>query len=298
MNRTEWGSVFKRTKRNFRAVPHLHVAATSTVVFSLLIAGMFLILYANVNDLIDAWKQDFRVIAYVKKGLPPAEGESLVKTITEMEGIRGAVYVSEDQALSRLKKQMKHRSSLLEGLRENPLPPSVEIELARSDPDEVQVREIVQRLRAVPEIESVEYARAWLHRFSGFVTFFRLATVVGGGIIFATTVFICSNTIRLTLYARRQELEVMKIIGATDGFIKMPYYLQNFVEGLLGSVLAVGILYGAYGIFTTKLAAHHTLLSAGNIRFLSLWEMTGLIGGGISMAWLGCHLSLRQFTKS
>ncbi len=298
MNQTALVSIFRRIKRNFWAVPHLHVAATGTIAFSLLIAGVFLVLYTNVNDLIAVWKKDFRIIAYVNEDVSAGQGKALRDTVSRMEEIQTVTYVSQEEALHQLRKQMKHRSSLLEGLQTNPLPASLEIELVHTDPDEGRIGNVVRALEGLPEIESVEYARAWLRRFTGFVTFFRLATLVIGAVIFATTVFICSNTIRLTLYARREELAVMQIIGATDAFIKAPYYLQNIVEGLLGSAIALGILFGAYYLLTAQLAAQQVLLSAGNMRFLSGWEIIALLLSGIIMAWLGCYLSLKQFTKS
>jgi cell division transport system permease protein len=298
MKAATFTSVLKRMNRNFKTMPHLHLAATGTITFSLLVAGLFLIVYTNINDLIDTWKADFRVVAYLKNSVSDKEGMYLRGRVSKIDGVASATYVSRQEALTRLQDRMKHRSSLLEGLQTNPLPASLEIEVSVSDPDESTIGKLVQELEAIPEIDEVEYARAWLRRFAGFVTFFRLATVIVGAVIFATTVFICSNTIRLTLYARREEVAVMQIIGATDSFIRAPYYLQNLLEGFLGAALAVGVLFGAHSLFTAKLATGGSLFFTAGIRFLSPLEVTGLIISGITMAWLGCHLALNQFTKS
>lgn len=297
MNQTALISVLRRVNRNFRTMFHLHLAAVGTIAFSLLIAGLFLILFANVNAVIETWKKDFRVVAYLQKGISSGQGTALQEKVSRLDGVGSVTYVSREAAMKRLREQMKHRSSLLEGLRENPLPASLEIEPATSDPDETRIGHLVKTLEGLPGVSSVEYARAWLRRFTGFVSFFRLATLVIATVIFATTVFICSNTIRLTLYARREEVAIMKIVGATDAFIKAPYYIQNLLEGLLGGLLAVGILFGTYTFFAAKLAGQDALLSIATIRFLSAVEMAGLMVSGMAMAWLGCHLSLNRFAE-
>ncbi|OEU44452.1 MAG: hypothetical protein BBJ60_06855 [Desulfobacterales bacterium S7086C20] len=298
MNPTKIVSVLKRMKRNFVATPYLHLAATGTIGLCLLITGCFIILYTNLNDLIEVWQQDIRIVAYIKDGVSDRQRTLLAQTISKLNGVKEVSYTSKDEALTQLRQQMKHRSSLLDGLHTNPLPASFTIDLVESQKNRVNVTLLSRKINEFPEINDVEYAKAWLHRFSGFISFFRLASLVVGLVVFATTVFICSNTIGLTLYAQRDELDIMRLVGATDSFIKAPFYIQNLIQGLLGSLLAITLLFAVYNIFIAKIEAYGALMATWEVRFLSLTEVYELLLIGVVIAWLGSYISLKQFLKS
>ena len=297
MNLTMLLSPVQRMRRNISATPYLHLAATGTIAFSLLILGVFAILYVNINDLIRSWQQNIRVVAYLKEELPQEQLESLRQSLASLDGVEQVRHVSKDEAMARLKGQMKHRVSVLEGLRENPLPPSFEIRLVDGWQRWEQLDPLVDRIRAFSEIDDVACAEAWLHRIIGLTGFFRLAGLIVGGLVFATTVFICANTIRLTLYAKQQELEIMRLVGATEGFIKTPFYLQNLMEGLLGGLVALGLLFVSYKLFVARVQTPEALLSLFELRFLSLTGCAILVSVGMLMAWFGSYLSLRQFVR-
>jgi len=298
MNPTLFVSVLRRMKRNVTATPYLHLAATGTIGLCLLIMGCFIILYSNLNDLIDVWQKDIRIVAYIKDGVSERQRTLLAQTISKLNSVKGVSFTSKDEALTHLRKQMKHRSSLLDGLHTNPLPACFKIELVESQKNRANISLLSRKIKELPEIEDVEYAKAWLQRFSGFISFFRLASLVVGLVIFATTVFICSNTIGLTLYARHDELDIMRLIGATDSFIKAPFYIQNLIQGLLGGLLAITLLFAVYNIFITKIDAYGALLATWKVRFLSLKEVCELLLTGVLIAWLGSYISLKQFLKS
>ena len=297
MNFTLLSSVVRRVQKNFSTNPYLHLATAATIAFSLLIIGIFAILYVNINDLIRSWQEKIRVVAYLNNDVSEEQIEPLRQSLAKLTGVEQVVYVSKDEALARLKKQMKHRISLLEGLRENPLPGSFEIQLAQGYQTWQHVDALSDQLKVFPEIDEVESAEAWLHRFSGFIGFFKLASLVIGALIFATTVFVCANTIRLTLFSKRQEIEIMRLVGATDAFVKTPFYIQNLLESLLGGLLALSLLFCSYKLFIARVQAPGALLSACDIRFLSLAGCAILLLIGMLMGWFGSFLSLRHFLR-
>ena len=297
MNPTILSSVIRRVRRNIAAGPYLHLAATATIAFSMLILGVFAILYVNISDLLRSWQQDIRVVAYLEDDLVKQRLEALRQHLAELPGVEKIRYVSKDEAMTRLRGQMKHRASLLDGLKENPLPASLEIELAPGWQRWERLDPLADEIKTFSGIEDVAAAEAWLHRFTGFMGFFRLASLIVGGLVFATTVFVCANTIRLTLYAKRQELEIMKLVGATDSFVKTPFYAQNLLEGALGGTVGLGFLFVSFKLFIARLHSGHALLSTFDIRFLSLTGCAALLFVGILMAWIGSYLSLRQFLK-
>lgn len=294
MNLTTLSFIFQRVRRNISTSPYLHVATTGTIAFSLLIIGAFGLVYVNINHLIRSWQDNIRVVAYLSDELPEGSRAPLQQRLARLYGVGNIRYISKDDAMNRLKRQMKHRLSLLEGLRENPLPASFEIRLVQGWHSWDRLDPLVDQIKAFPEIEDVECGQAWLRRFSQFIAFFKLASLILGVLIVATTVFVCTNTIKLTLYTKRQELDIMRLVGATDAFIQTPFYIQNLIEGLLGGLIAVGVLFGTYRLFISRIQSPHLLLSSGEITFLSLTACEVLLSVGMLMGWLGSYLSVKQ----
>ncbi|NVM20647.1 MAG: ABC transporter permease [Desulfobacterales bacterium] len=297
MNLTILSSVFRRALRNISASPYLHMAATGTIAFSILIIGAFAMLYMNINDLIGSWQQNIRVVAYLTDKVPKASIEPLRQNIAGLYGVKRVRFVSKDQAMARLRSQLKHRQSLLDGLSENPLPAAFEIQLIRAWQSWGRIDPLTEQIKAFPEISDVEYGEAWLHRFSAFISFFRLAALIIGGLVFATAVFVCTNTIRLAIYAKRAELEIMRLVGATDFFISTPFYIQNLLEGLLGGLIAIGLLFASYKLFVANVQAPGVFMGPFQGRFLSLPGTGALLAAGMLMGWCGSFLSLKQFLK-
>jgi cell division transport system permease protein len=297
MNLTTLSSIFQRVRRNVSTTPYLHLATTATIAFSLLIIGTFALVYANISDLIRSCQDNIRVVAYLKDGLPEGRRASLEQRLAKLYGVGEIHYVSKDAAMDRLKRQMKHRQSLLEGLRENPLPASFEIRLVQGWQAWERLDPLVDQIKQLPDIEDVEYGQAWLRRFSQFIAFFRLASLIIGVLVVATTVFVCTNTIKLTLYTKRQELGIMSLVGATDAFIQTPFYIQSLIEGFLGGLIAEGLLFGTYRLFISRVQSPHLLLSSGEIAFLSLTACGALLSVGMLIGWLGSYLSLKRFLR-
>jgi cell division transport system permease protein len=153
---------------------------------------------------------------------------------------------------------------------------------------------LADQIKGLSGVEDVEYSQSWLQKVSAYTTFFRLTSLIIGGLVVATAVFVSANTIRLALYANRDELEIMRLVGATDSFIKAPFYMHNLFEGFLGGAIALGVLFASYKVFAAKLQAPEVLLGPVQIRFLSLWGTGALLLIGMAMAWLGSYFSLRQ----
>ncbi len=297
MNPSMLSSVLRRAARNMSSNPYLHLASTGTMAFSLLVIGAFTVLYVNINHLLGSWQLNVRIVAFVKDELPEAGTKRVQDSIAGLYGVEQARFVSKDEAMGRLRGQLKHRLSLLDGLRKNPLPASFEIRLSQTWQNWEHVEPLAKQIEAFPEIEDVEYCKSWLHQFSAFITFFRLASLVVGGLVFAAAIFVSANTIRLALYARRDELDIMRLVGATDSFIKAPYYIQNIVEGVLGGIIATVLLFVTYKLFAAKIQAPGVFWGPVQIHFLSLKGTAALLLAGIVMGWFGSYLSLRKFLR-
>jgi cell division transport system permease protein len=287
----------KRVIRDILANGFLNAVTVVTIALSVLIVSAFVLFIINANDMLNLWTKGIRMMAYLEPGTPPARIEALEHEIRRLPGVSELELVSKEEGLNRLKQQLKHQSSLIEDLRENPLPDAYEIRV-----DERLTRETyetlagkIERLRGVG---SVEFGKAWLSRFANFFNLFKIATYALGCLFFLAAVFFVANTIRLVLYSRREEIEIMRLVGASEGFIKDPLYLQSLVLGALGGFMGMAVLFVIYTFISSRIEPYEEL-TAGlfQIRFLPPRMIGMMIGGCMLTGWIGCFLSLRHFFK-
>jgi len=247
----------------------LSVTTIITMAVSVLIVGAVALFLVNANDIMNAWKKGIRVMAYLKPDIPEIKIGELERRIQGMDGIRDVRFISKNEALQRLKSQMKRQPSLLENLKENPLPDAFEIRLAESFQNRDRVEMLAERLNSLVQVEDVEYGQIWLGRFMSIINLFRLTGYAMGGLFFLAAVFIVANTIRLVLYSRREEVEIMRLVGATDGFIKAPFYIEGLIQGALGGMIGLTVLFVLQACL--PLDFFHRELSVGYWFAACLW---------------------------
>jgi cell division transport system permease protein len=191
---------------------------------------------------------------------------------------------------------MPHHSALLENLKENPLPDAFEVTLQAAARDSAQLQFLAERIQALEPVEEVEYGQQWIQRFTSVINLFSIAGYGIGALFFTATVFIVANTIRLVLYSRRDEIEIMRLVGATDRFIKIPFYLEGMIQGGLGTIIGLAVLYVCYFSLTSHF---QTSLASGllTMRFFPITVCALIVVGGTLVGWLGCWISLKQFMK-
>jgi cell division transport system permease protein len=274
----------------------LSVTSIITIAVSVLIAGAFALFLMNANDIMNTWKKGIRVMVYLKPDIPEIKIGELERRIEGMDGVRKVQFISKNEALQRLKNQMKRQPSLLENLKENPLPDAFEIRLGESFQNRNRVEALAQRLSSLVQVEDVEYGQIWLGRFMSIINLFRLTGYAMGGLFFLAAVFIVANTIRLVLYSRREEVEIMRLVGATDGFIKAPFFIEGLIQGALGGMIGLVVLFVIFQLVSLNVEQG---LTAGmfTIRFLSPGASCGILVCSMFVGWLGCYLSLKQFLR-
>jgi cell division transport system permease protein len=218
------------------------------------------------------------------------------KKFEEMYGVSEAVFISKEEGLEQLKRQIKRQISLLEELRENPLPDAFEVRMIPSSQSWEKVETLSDKIGSLPYVDDVEYGKRWLGRFTNIVNLFRLTGYGIGALFFMAAVFFVANTIRLVLYSRREEIEIMRLIGAADIFIKTPFYIQSLIQGTLGGIVGLGILFVAFFIIASNVE-HGLLPGSFQIRFLPPAAFISIVISSMFVGWLGCYLSLKQFLK-
>ncbi len=236
-------------------------------------------------------------MAYLKPGIHNADLTNLKRTIQSLDGVDSLQFISKQEALDRLKSQMEHQSSLFENLTENPLPDSFEIRLTASSGSWQKIESLANQIVSLNPIEEVQYGRRWIGRFIRIISLFRMAGYAMGALFFLAIVFIVANTIRLVIYSRREEVEIMRLVGATDNFIKTPFYIEGLIQGALGAAIGLVMLFILFFFISSNIEQG---FSPGlfRLQFLSPMTIGGILLGSMLVGWLGCYVSLKQFLKA
>jgi len=271
----------------------IHLITTGSIAFSLAILGAVLCVFLNVDDLVKKWRKEVSIVLFLEDNLNPSKIENLKTKISEMLEVDNILYISKEEALKRLKTQLENQEGILEGLETNPLPASFEIRLKPPFQNIQSIRTLVQRLKGLSAIDEVQYGEAWIERLTTGFRLIKLVALAIFGLLFMSTVFIISNTIKLAIYARQEELEIMRVVGATNLFIKTPFYIEALLQGLVGALLAISILFGIYRLFVSKVQ-----MDSSSISFLPSDVILGIMGVGIGLGLFGSLISFRRFIRT
>ncbi|MBI5593955.1 MAG: ABC transporter permease [Deltaproteobacteria bacterium] len=290
-------SYIVRAFRDINDNRFLNGVAVLTIALSVLIAGAFSLIWTNLNHWMTASESNVRIMVYLKEGATEAQSQDTTYRIQGLDGVQKVQFISRSQALSTFKAQLKHQASLLDGLGENPLPDSLEVELKNGAVRLNQIEPIATQITRMPAVESVEYGQEWMERFANLLSLFRFAGMILGGIFFIASGLIVANTARLVLYSRRDEVEIMRLVGATDLFIKAPFYIEGLIQGASGGGVGLFAVYAAYLFMSSKLTSD---LASGfwRIHFLSIESIGIIIGCSIGIGLIGCFLSMKQFFRN
>ncbi len=288
----------RRALRNMVQSPFLCTAAIGTVAVSLAIMAFFAIIVLNVQQVTRHWSQEVQVVAYLDQVPKESVLNGWIREIGSLPEVESVSYVSRSEAFEAFRKRLGSDSDLLDGLDADILPASLEIALKEDYRNRRGVATVVGHLRAHQGLSDLRYGQDWLERFESFLDLLRFAGVVLGGFLLFATLFIVSNTIKLTLYARRDELEIMVLVGGTPLFIKIPFFLEGALQGALGGVVALGISYGLFQLFLQQ-GLSSLLLTSGvsRITFLPMNHQLSLVAAGTALGLVGSLVALRKFVR-
>ncbi len=287
-----------RALRNMRQWPFLCVASVLTMAVALATVATFFLVVVNVEQLAKRWTSEIQVIAYLDS--PPSQSElpGLVKMIKDYPEVDSVLFVSQQEAMARFKERLGNDQGLLEGVSASILPASFEISLLSEYRSQEGVSGIIQKLESVLGTKDLRYGQEWLQRFNNFVRMLRYVGMVLGGFLLLAALFIVSNTIKLTLYARRDELEIMALVGATMRFIKIPFMLEGAIQGFVGGLLSLVFLGLSYSLVIARSLNGFWLTPTDfDLLFLTFSQQLILVCSGILLGVLGSLSSLRRFVR-
>jgi cell division transport system permease protein len=209
------------------------------IAVSMLIFSTFTLLAFNLTNFLKIWEDKIEVVAYLKRGTPSSEVEPLINRTRLLEGVQIVRYVSPYDAMAFMETKLGRQKNLLDGIQPAVLPPSFEIQLKKEFRNSTRIKEVVADLKKIPQFEEIQYGQEWVETFSVLVHILRLTQWILGGLLLIAVVFITSNTLQLTISSRRDEIEVMHWVGASPSFIRVPFYMEGLIQGLLGGGLAI-----------------------------------------------------------
>lgn len=286
----------KKALADIRLNRFLNLITIITISLSILVVSVFLLFFENASRVIESWNQGGRAMIYLKDDFSMDMLPGLKAEINALGKIDEMVYISNTQALNKLKKEMSSRSTFLKTLKENPLPDALEITMQSYDSFE-QVQSFAQSIKAIDIVDDVEYGQGWLGKFLKIFNLFKITGYAMCSLFFLIALFITANTVRLAFYSRRLEVEIMRLVGATETFIKAPFYVEGILQGFLGGILGLVVLLALYLTVSTGITQTLASYVYFDIRFLSVKIILLIIFGSTFLGWFGCYLSLKQILR-
>ncbi|MDY6823556.1 MAG: permease-like cell division protein FtsX [Thermodesulfobacteriota bacterium] len=288
---------FKRAIQDLRSNIFLHLITLITITLSVLIVSTFTLFISNANEILNTWKKGIRIIVYIEDGVQKAEIDTLKREITRMEGVSDIRFIPKETALKQLEIKMKSQNALLENLRENPLPDALEVWISPEKKQWEAIEMMAIHIESSHLVADVEYGQNWLKKFTGILNLFRFTGILMSVVFFMAAVFIVANTIRLLFFSRHEELKIMQLVGATDRFIKAPFYIEGILQGAAGGMLGLCILYLAFLVMLSSIDLSFTSYFF-EISFIPGLSCIAIIICSMLAGWLGCYISLKQFLNN
>lgn len=268
------------------------------IVFSLFTFGLFVLTAENLSGMIGRWTENVRINVFLSKGTTREAASKLESIIKQSPVVSQYQFITEEQALKRFQTYYPGMKQLTTELDSNPFPASFEITIRKEFQNKSFVQTFVTLLRTETMVEDVEYDQDWIDRIQFIIRFVRTIGLLFGGILMFTATFSIGNVIKLMVLSRRDEIEIMKLVGATNGFIKGPFLTEGILQGLLGGLAAVGCLYVIYyGILAKVNSMNAPFFSADLLHFLSTDMIVAVVSGGMIVGFFGSFFSIIRLMK-
>ncbi|MDR2006370.1 MAG: permease-like cell division protein FtsX [Acidaminococcales bacterium] len=272
----------------------MSVASVSTVTISLLILGIFALMIINMNNMANILESQVQVTVYIRDGTDKEGIAALGEEIKKLPGVAKVNFVGKEEALKRFAERLGERKELLDSLgSNNPLPDAYEVHMDSPE----QVKAAVSRISQLQHVEETIFGQEVIEQLFSLTRILRVGGVVLIIFLALATLFIISNTIRITVFSRRKEVNIMKYVGATDWFIRWPFLLEGMLLGLAGSLLAVVLLIWLYGMVIDQIHASLAFLPLVPRTPLLYYASGFLIIAGMGIGALGSSISLRKFLQ-
>lgn len=257
----------------FRRAPLLTGLSAAMIALSLFVVGLFGVAAHNIRVVLDRVEARVEVVAYLRDDVTHDEIAVLRGEIQKISQVRDVLYVSRQQAMHLARQELDDFQSVLSELDTNPFPASLEISLQPGQRSADAVHRVADVIRGYPFVEDVRYGQDWLDKVYLLRRVAGAAAIVVGGAFAAVAALIIGAAIRLAIFARREEIAIMRLVGATDWFIRRPFLLEGLITGILGAVLALPATYGVFYFLSDSVVELEWMPQT--------WVVLGILGGAL-----------------
>jgi len=281
--------------RGLRSNSIVNLLAVGTISMAMLIVGFFLLVFINIQSTVTSLSDRLEMSVYLKDGLTEQEKDFLRSRLKIEPGVRKMNFVPKAEALLLLKKELKGQEALIQGLGENPLPDAYEIGIDPRYAEVEKLEALAKKISGYKGVEDVSYGRQGAELLTGLYKLITYGGTALAVLLGVAVVFIISNSVRLALYSRGQEIELMQWIGATKGFIQGPFLIEGMMLAMLGTALAVGVLAGVFYSLPQELVA--VLSRPKGLDFLPGHMVAYMILGSGVLGLAGGMVSVSRFLE-
>lgn len=278
--------------RSIRRSPLLSVLTVATIGFSLFTFGLFALVAVNFRGALAGLAERVEIVAFVLRGTPPETITLASQDVGAFPEVLRVTYVTEEEALARAQEELVEFREMYRDLTTNPLPASLEVRLHPEYRNAAQAQVVAERLRNFPFIEDVRYGQEWIERLDRLRA---LAGLIGGviGVAFAAVAMVIIGvTIRMTILYRAEEIAIMRLVGATNGFVRRPFLLEGALKGFLGGVLAVLLCWLGFALFRATGG-----FDLAGLVFFTIGQIALIVASGVLIGLVGSLVSVGRHLR-
>jgi len=279
--------VLREALRTFKRAPLLSALSVTTIAFSLFVVGLFGLVAVNLERALRQVAERVEIVAYVLPGTPVETVTLAVQDIVAFPEVQSATFVTEDQALARARAELVEFRDVLRELERNPLPASIEIKLNPGFRDVGHVNDVADRLKGFGFVDDVRFGRDWVEKLDRLRQLAAAVGLVVGAAFAIVAIIIIGTTIRMAVLQRSREIAIMRLVGATDGFVRRPFLIQGAIKGMLGGLVAIGLSFAAYAMIDRWLIQAAFFSREQALAIVGFGTLIGLFGSSVSV---GRHL--------
>jgi cell division transport system permease protein len=273
---------------NLRRAPLMSLTSVAVMGLTLFVLGIFLLITVNLRTAITAVQKQVEVVVFLKEDLLDGELAALDRFLREHPAVQDVRYLTRDEALAEFRRELDQREYLLEAMETNPLPDTFEVALFDDWKSTERIEALASQIGGMAGVEEVKYGREWVGRLNKVIFLVVICDLFLGAVVALSSLVVVSNTVKLTLIARREMIELMKMVGATVGVIRRPFVIEGVLKGVLASVVAAGLLTG----LTTFLQQRVPEVVQLSLPLLATFLLFGAVLGG-----LGSVFSMQGFLR-
>lgn len=297
-SRSTIGYFFREAVRRMWVSKRTSFVAVVMIAVALLILGTFLLVGTNLEAAVGQWQERSRLTIYLRGDVAEEDLDSLRKEIAAFEPFAENRFVSRDEALQRFKSWFSELALVVDEIDENPFPASFEIEVPGATIDSPEFTRQLDVLRRHPAVDDVQFDWEWIARLRRLVGVLTLAGWIAGAVLGLAAAFTIANVIRLTMFLYREEVDIMRLVGATERIIRGPFLVEGMLQGLIGGLIAIGILYGLFAAGQEFLAPSGSLIWGFLFQRFLPWETLAiLVSAGMAAGLFGSWVSVREWSE-